>query len=110
MTDIITRAISINTEIPGPRSREILARREAAVPRGLSKSVTIVAERAHGALITDVDGNTLLDFAGGIGALATGHTPAPVVDAINLHAEALIHLCAVVATTENYVELCELLN
>ena len=110
MANISTRAIQIKTEIPGPRSREIIARREAAVSRGLGRSTPVVPAKAHGALVTDVDGNTFIDFAGGIGALAAGHTPGPVVEAIKLQAEDLIHLCEIVGTTESYVELCEVLN
>jgi len=105
-----TRSIRLLTEIPGPRSREILARREAAVGRGLSRSTPVVAARAHGALVTDVDGNTLIDFAGGIGVLAAGHTPETVVEALREQAAELLHLCEVVGTTELYVEVCERLN
>jgi len=110
MTTIHTRSINIQTEIPGPKSREVLARREAAVARGLGRSTPVVAKSAHGALVTDVDGNTFIDFAGGIGVLAVGHTPAPIVEAMKLQIEELIHICAIVSTTESYVELCELLN
>src|SRR5258707_142396 len=110
MTSITTRAINIKTEIPGPKSREILARREAAVTRGLGRSTPVVVASAHDALVTDVDGNTFIDFAGGIGALAGGHTPASVVDVMKQQAEELIHICSIVATTESYVELCEILN
>ncbi len=105
-----THSIRLRTEIPGPRSREILARREAAVGRGLSRSTPIVAAKAHGALITDVDGNTLIDFAGGIGALAVGHTQEGIVETLQHQAETLIHLCEVVGTTELYVQVCERLN
>jgi 4-aminobutyrate aminotransferase / (S)-3-amino-2-methylpropionate transaminase / 5-aminovalerate transaminase len=110
MTSATVRSIQINTEVPGPKSKEILARRSAAIPKGLSLSTPIVVAKAHGAVVTDVDGNTFLDFAGGIGAVAAGHTPSPVVDAIKAQADDLIHICSVVATTESYVELCEVLN
>ncbi len=58
------------TEIPGPKSRVLLERRANAVTRGLGKSTDVVVDRAEGALVYDVDGNTLLDLAGGIEALA----------------------------------------
>jgi 4-aminobutyrate aminotransferase/(S)-3-amino-2-methylpropionate transaminase len=102
--------IKLVTEIPGPRSRELVARREAATARGASKLTPIAVARAHGAAVTDVDGNIFLDFAGGIGMLAAGHTPAGVVDAVTAQAEKLIHMCAIVATMEPMVELAELLN
>ena len=110
MTDVSTHVIQVKTDIPGPKARAIIARRDAAVVRGLSKSTPVVAASASGALVTDVDGNTFIDFAGGIGALAVGHTPTAVVDAIKKQAEELLHLCAIVGTTESYIEVCELLN
>lgn len=110
MTVASTRVIQVNTEIPGPKAQAVLARREAAVTRGLGRSTPVVATRAHGALVEDIDGNVFLDFAGGIGVLAVGHTPQSVVDAIKTQAEQLLHLCAIVGTTESYIELCELLN
>ncbi len=104
------RTIRLRTEIPGPRSREILARREAAVGRGLSRSTPVVVERAHGATVTDVDGNVLLDFAGGIGVLAAGHTPDALTESLRQQAGTLLHICEAVATTETYVQVCEKLN
>jgi 4-aminobutyrate aminotransferase/(S)-3-amino-2-methylpropionate transaminase len=103
-------AIRLVTEIPGPRSRAVLARRAAAVTKGLGKSTDVVVDRAAGALVHDVDGNTLIDLAGGIGMIATGHCPPNVVDAVKAQAERLLHPCALVATYEPYVALCELLN
>jgi len=102
--------IRINTEIPGPRAKQLLARRAAALPSGLGRATDVVLERAEGALVFDVDGNTLIDLAGGIGMLAVGHSPAPVVQAIQKQAEKFIHPCALVTTFEPYVALAELLN
>ncbi len=105
-----SRSIRLRTEIPGPRSREILARRAAAVGNGLSRATPVVASKAHGALVTDVDGNTFIDFAGGIGVLAVGHTPEVVIDVLKQQIELLLHMCEVVGTTELYVQVCERLN
>src|SRR5262249_47208073 len=102
--------IRLNTEIPGPRARAMLARRHAAMPAGLGRATDVVVERAHGELIFDVDGNTLIDLAGGLGMLATGHTPAPVVAAVTEQAQKYIHTCALVTTYEPYVQLAEMLN
>ena len=110
MTTAITRSISIRTTIPGPRSRELVARREAAVPNGLYKAHQIAVERAEGALVTDVDGNTFIDFIGGIGVLNAGHCPPEVVAAIQAQAAKLLHFSALVGTYEPYVELAERLN
>jgi 4-aminobutyrate aminotransferase/(S)-3-amino-2-methylpropionate transaminase len=103
-------AIRRVTEIPGPNSLAILARRANAVTKGLGRSTDIVVERAEGALVHDVDGNTLVDLAGGIGMTAVGHCPPSVVAAIAAQAKDLVHICALVATYEPYIALCELLN
>jgi 4-aminobutyrate aminotransferase/(S)-3-amino-2-methylpropionate transaminase len=103
-------AIHRVTEIPGPNSRALLARRAKAVTSALGRSTDVVVERAEGALVFDVDGNTLVDLAGGIGMLATGHCPPSVVSAVKAQADRLLHTCALVATYEPYVALCELLN
>jgi 4-aminobutyrate aminotransferase/(S)-3-amino-2-methylpropionate transaminase len=105
-----TKSIQIMTELPGPRSRELIARREAAMPAGYGKATNIAVKRAHGALVEDLDGNVLLDFAGGIGVLNVGHTPAEVVEAIKAQAEQMIHVCGLIATTEPHVQLAEKLN
>jgi len=102
--------IKLVTDLPGPNSKAIVARREAASPRGAAKLTPVAITRAQGASITDADGNTLLDFAGGIGVLAVGHCPPSVVDAIKNQAEQLIHLCAIVGTYEPYVQVAELMN
>jgi 4-aminobutyrate aminotransferase/(S)-3-amino-2-methylpropionate transaminase len=103
-------SINLRTEIPGPKSRQILARRAAAVGKGLSTPAPVVAARAHGALVWDVDGNTFIDFAGRNGALVLGHTPEPIIEALTAQAESLIHLGEMVAPTEQYIRVCELLN
>lgn len=102
--------IELRTEVPGPRSRALLARRASAVAAGLAKATDVVVERAEGALVHDVDGNTFIDLVGGIGMLAVGHSPPQVVRAIAEQAGKMIHTCALVATYEPYVRLCELLN
>src|SRR5436190_15851433 len=68
-----TRTIALRTEIPGPRSREILVRKERVVADALTVALPVVVEEAHGATFTDVDGNTFIDFSGGVGCLAVGH-------------------------------------
>jgi len=102
--------IRIDTVIPGPRARDLIARRAAAAPAGLGRATDVVVERADGGLVFDADGNTLIDLAGGIGMLAVGHAPARVVAAIQEQAAKYIHPCALVTTYEPYVRLAELLN
>ncbi len=103
-------AIQLLTEIPGPRSRALVARREAATPRGAAKLTPIAVERAEGSLVVDVDGNRLIDLAGGIGVLALGHCPEPVVRALREQAGRLVHMCAIVASYEPYIRVAERLN
>jgi 4-aminobutyrate aminotransferase/(S)-3-amino-2-methylpropionate transaminase len=102
--------IELKTQIPGPKSQEMLARRAAAVSTGMARSTDIVIQSAKGAQVHDVDGNTFLDFAGGIGMLAVGHSPPELVQAIADQAKDFVHVCSLVATYEPYVRLCEVLN
>ncbi|MDA0246053.1 MAG: aspartate aminotransferase family protein [Chloroflexi bacterium] len=103
-------SIHLVTEIPGPKSRELVARREAAAPNGAAKLTNIAIASAAGSVVTDVDGNQLLDMAGGIGVLAVGHCPDNVVEAIQAQASQLLHMCGIVATYEPMVEAAELMN
>lgn len=103
-------SIKLVTEVPGPRSLAMVARREAASARGAAKLTPLAIASAQGATVTDLDGNTLLDFAGGIGVLAVGHNHPDVVAALHAQADALIHMCAIVGTYEPYVEVLEALN
>jgi 4-aminobutyrate aminotransferase/(S)-3-amino-2-methylpropionate transaminase len=102
--------IQIRSEIPGPRSRALMARREAAIPRGPSNATPIFASRAEGVVIEDVDGNRYLDFAGGIGCLNVGHCSPRVVAAVREQLEKYLHLCFAVTPYEGYVAVAEKLN
>ncbi len=102
--------IKLLTQIPGPKSMEIIERRKNSMPLGLAKSTEIAIESASGGVVTDVDGNTLLDFAGGIGMMNIGHRNEQVINAMKLQMDKYIHICSLVATPEPYVELAELLN
>ncbi len=103
-------SIHLVTHVPGPKSVDIVARRRAAMSNGAAFLTELAIESAAGAVVTDVDGNRLLDFAGGIGVLAAGHCPPAVVDAIQSQAGDLMHICNIVATHEASVELAEALN
>ena len=102
--------IQLRTEIPGPASRALLARRARAVPRGVPAVTPIAVVHAEGALLTDADGNQLIDFAGGIGVVNTGHRHAGVVQAVREQLDRFTHVCFPVSTYEPYVELAERLN
>ena len=100
----------IVTEIPGPKSREWFERRAKAVASGVANIHPIVTERAHGAIIEDVDGNRLLDFSTGIAVLNVGHTPEAVVEAAKAQIDRDIHSCFHVTANEPYIQLAERLN
>jgi 4-aminobutyrate aminotransferase/(S)-3-amino-2-methylpropionate transaminase len=103
-------SIRLLTDVPGPKSRAILARREAATPQGNAKLTPVSIDSAHGSVVIDVDGNHFIDLAGGIGVLAVGHTPERVVAALQEQAARLIHMCAIVSTYEPFVAVAERLN
>ena len=92
------------------RSQELIARRKAAIPRGVGMFNYATAAEAEGAIITDVDGRKFIDFAGGIGVVNAGHCPPPVVKAIQEQATKFLHVSFNVASYEPYVALCEKLN
>jgi len=103
-------AIQLKTELPGPKSRALYARRLAAVPRGPYNASEIFVKEGRGALLTDVDDNRLLDFAGGIGCVNVGHANAEVVKAATAQLERFTHSCFHVTPYEAYVSLAERLN
>ena len=105
-----TRAIELRTEIPGPRSRAILERERRAVARPLIVHEPIVAARARGSTITDVDGNTFLDFVGGVGVANVGHNHPRIVEAVVEQSERFLHTDFTVVPYEGYVELAERLG
>jgi 4-aminobutyrate aminotransferase/(S)-3-amino-2-methylpropionate transaminase len=102
--------IQLRTEVPGPKSKELMRRREAAVPRGVSHATPIFAARAEGAVFEDVDGNRFIDFAGGIGVMNVGHGAPRVLAALRKQLGEFVHTCFSVAPYEKYVELAEKLN
>jgi 4-aminobutyrate aminotransferase/(S)-3-amino-2-methylpropionate transaminase len=103
-------AIELKTQVPGPKSRELMARREAAVPRGPYNATPIFVKEGRGAVLVDVDGNRLLDFAGGIGCLNVGHANEAVVRAATEQLGRLTHGCFHVTPYEGYVSVAERLN
>ncbi|HWQ24050.1 MAG TPA: aspartate aminotransferase family protein, partial [Gaiellaceae bacterium] len=86
-------------------AERILAERARYVAPGVSTPRLVVAH-AEGARITDPDGRSFLDFAGGIGCQNTGHRHPAVVEAIKEQADRYLHQCVMVGTYEPYVEVC----
>ena len=103
----VTRSIELRTSVPGPRSQEILARKARVVAGPLEVSFPIIAAEARGALLTDVDGNTFIDFTGGVGCLNVGHSHPKVVAAAREQLERFAHTDFTIIPYETYVELAE---
>jgi 4-aminobutyrate aminotransferase/(S)-3-amino-2-methylpropionate transaminase len=103
----VTRTIDVKTEIPGPRSRAILDRKERVVADPLSIYLPVVIDYGLGATITDVDGNTFLDFTGGVGCLNVGHSHPRVVEAAQEQAARFSHTDFTIVPYEVYVTLAE---
>jgi 4-aminobutyrate aminotransferase / (S)-3-amino-2-methylpropionate transaminase / 5-aminovalerate transaminase len=101
---------ALATEIPGPRSRELMARRRAAVPKAVFNTVPVFVRAASGAIVEDVDGNRLIDLGAGLAVLNTGNAAPLVVEAVREQAERFTHTCFHVTLNEPYVELAERLN
>jgi 4-aminobutyrate aminotransferase / (S)-3-amino-2-methylpropionate transaminase / 5-aminovalerate transaminase len=102
-----TKTIELRTEVPGPRSREILERKEQVVAEPLSLTFPVVIERAEGSTLTDVDGNTFIDFTGGVGCLNVGHSHPRVVEAAQEQLERFSHTDFTIVPYELYVSLAE---
>ncbi len=102
--------IRLVTEVPGPKSKAFMERRYAAVPRGITHTVPIFVNHAKGALVSDIDGNQLIDLAGGISSLNVGHAPDEVIDGIKSQLDRFIHSVFPVTLYDSYIELAEVLN
>ncbi|HEX9380075.1 MAG TPA: 4-aminobutyrate--2-oxoglutarate transaminase [Gaiellaceae bacterium] len=105
-----TKAIELRTAIPGPRSQEILARKERVVADPLAIFIPVVIDRGEGATLTDVDGNTFIDFTGGVGCLNVGHANPRVVEAVQEQAAKFFHTDFTIVPYEAYVTLAERLT
>jgi 4-aminobutyrate aminotransferase/(S)-3-amino-2-methylpropionate transaminase len=103
----VTRAIELRTGIPGPKSKAILERKERVVAEPLSVFLPVVVEQAHGATLTDVDGNTFIDFTGGVGCLNVGHSNPHVVAAAQEQLARFSHTDFTIVPYEVYVTLAE---
>jgi 4-aminobutyrate aminotransferase/(S)-3-amino-2-methylpropionate transaminase len=102
--------IQLRTPIPGPLSQALMKRRNAAVVQAVYHATPIFVANAEGAVVEDVDGNRLIDFAGGIGCLNTGHRAPAVVEAVRRQLDRFLHTSFNVLPYESYIAVCEKLN
>jgi 4-aminobutyrate aminotransferase/(S)-3-amino-2-methylpropionate transaminase len=98
------------TELPGPRSRDLMARRSASVARGVSTMMPVFVESAGGGVIVDVDGNSLIDLGSGIAVVSVGNAADAVVTRVQDQVARFTHTCFMVTPYAGYVEVCEALN
>jgi 4-aminobutyrate aminotransferase / (S)-3-amino-2-methylpropionate transaminase / 5-aminovalerate transaminase len=99
--------IELKTDIPGPKSKAVLERARGVVPEALTIHAPVVIDRGEGAVITDIDGNTLLDFSGGLGCHIVGYSHPKVVEAVQQAAARFSHTDFSVIPYESYVDLAE---
>jgi 4-aminobutyrate aminotransferase / (S)-3-amino-2-methylpropionate transaminase / 5-aminovalerate transaminase len=109
-TPKINQSRRVVTELPGPRSRALHARRTAAVAPGVSSVYPLYIERGEGAVLVDVDGNSLVDLGSGIAVASVGHAAPGVVAAVQAQVAEFSHTCFMVSPYEQYVQVCEALN
>jgi 4-aminobutyrate aminotransferase/(S)-3-amino-2-methylpropionate transaminase len=95
------------TEIPGPLSRDLMARRQAAVARGVSHVLPVFITAAGGGVLVDVDGNSLIDFGSGIAVASVGNSAPMVAERVQHQAGQFTHTCFMVTPYEGYVAVCE---
>ena len=95
------------TEIPGPASRALQARRTAAVAQGVSSTLPVFVTAAGGGVLVDADGNSLIDFGSGIAVTSVGNAAPAVVSRVSEQVAAFTHTCFMVAPYEGYVAVCE---
>jgi len=106
----MARIIDLKTSIPGPKSQALGARRAKAVPKGVPATTPIAIVQADNAVVTDADGNRLIDFGGGIGVVNAGHRHPKVVQAVKDQLDHFTHVCFPVSMYEPYIELAEKMN
>ena len=99
----------IVTEIPGPASRALLARRDASVARGVSHVLPVFITAAGGGVLVDADGNSLIDFGSGIAVASVGNSAPRVADRVREQVTRFTHTCFMVTPYEEYVAVCEAL-
>lgn len=88
-------------------NKELLELRNKYVPQAVYNTIPSFIKSAHGAMMSDVDGHIMIDFAGGIGTLNVGHCHPKVVAALKDQAEKYIHTCFHVAMYEPYIKLAK---
>ena len=98
---------TLRTELPGPASRELAARRSRAVAAGVGSTMPVYVARAQGGVVEDVDGNVLIDLGSGIAVTTVGSSAPRVVENVQRQVADFTHTCFMVSPYESYVAVCE---
>jgi 4-aminobutyrate aminotransferase/(S)-3-amino-2-methylpropionate transaminase len=106
----VTQRRRLVTAVPGPLSLALEHRRASAVAAGVSSVLPLYVERAEGAVLVDVDGNSLIDLGSGIAVVGVGHASPRVVAGVTGQVRSFTHTCFMVTPYESYVAVCEQLN
>jgi len=109
-TDAVPQVRRVVTAIPGPKSAEVLKRRTEATSGGLGMAFPVIVEKAHDAIILDIDGNQIIDLGAGIGVTNVGNSAPRVVERVIAQVQKFTHTNFTTAPYENYIEVCEWLN
>ena len=110
LADLATQPISIVTDPPGPRAREMISRALPHLSPSLIHCYPLIVQRASGCMVEDVDGNVYLDAEAGVATASTGHCHPAVADAIAAQAQVLIHICGTDFHYPGYGAICERLG
>ena len=98
------------TAIPGPKSQELLARKNAAVAAGVGVALPVSIVAAGGGVMVDADGNSLIDLGSGIAVTGVGNAAPRVVEAVQKQVAQFTHTCFTVTPYDGYVAVAEKLN
>jgi 4-aminobutyrate aminotransferase/(S)-3-amino-2-methylpropionate transaminase len=107
---VLEQSRRLVTEIPGPKSRKLIDRKAAAVPRGVGTTMPVYAAAAGGGIVEDVDGNRLIDLGSGIAVTTIGNAAPRVVEAVSRQVAEFTHTCFMITPYESYVAVAERLN
>ncbi len=102
--------IKLKCDVPGPVGRRLLARHARAISPGEKFVLPVFAMRGNGATLTDVDGNTFVDFTGGVSANNLGHGNPHVISAVKNQSDRFLHTCYTEVPYENHIAVAEVLN
>lgn len=110
MSERLAQRRELITAIPGPRSVELMARKQTSIAKGVGTTMPVFAAEAGGGIVKDVDGNSLIDFGSGIAVTTIGNSAARVVEAVAAQVEKFTHTCFMITPYEGYIAVAEALN